>query len=98
MDVTRSHAVLWCGVMLVGSMLWAGPAAAQDRLPPIPADQLTAPQQQAVAAFRAARKAEPTGPFHPFLHSLEVMTRARALGDYLRYQTRLTPRHSEFVS
>jgi 4-carboxymuconolactone decarboxylase len=25
------------------------------------------------------------------------MTRTRALGDYLRYQTRLGPRHSEFV-
>jgi 4-carboxymuconolactone decarboxylase len=97
MDVIRSHAVPWCGVLLLGAMLSAQPAVAQDRLPPIPPDQLTAPQQQAVAAFRAARKAEPTGPFHPLLRSPEVMTRARALGDYLRYQTRLTPRLSEFV-
>ncbi len=72
-------------------------AAAQDRLPPIPATQLTPAQQQAVADFRAARMAELTGPFIPLLRSPEVMTRTRALGDYLRYQTRLGPRHSEFV-
>ncbi len=36
MDVTRSRVVRWCGVMLVGALPWAGPAAAQDRMPPIP--------------------------------------------------------------
>ena len=97
MDVTRSRAVVWCGVVLVGAMLSAGPAAAQDRMPPIPTAQLTPEQQQAVADFRAARNAELTGPFNPMLRSPEVMTRARALGDYLRYKTRLEPRHSEFV-
>ena len=97
MDVTRSRVVLRCGVMLASAMLWAGPAAAQDRMPSIPAGQLTPPQQQAVADFRAARNAELTGPFIPMLRSPEVMTRARALGDYLRYKTRLEPRLSEFV-
>jgi 4-carboxymuconolactone decarboxylase len=84
-------------LMLLTTVLATVPAAAQDRLPSIPAEQLTAPQQQAVADFRAARKAELTGPFIPLLRSPEVMTRTRALGDYLRYQTRLGPRHSEFV-
>jgi 4-carboxymuconolactone decarboxylase len=73
------------------------PLGAQDRLPPIPADAMTAPQRQAVADFRTARKAELTGPFIPLLRSPEVMSRTRALGDYLRYQTKLGPRHSEFV-
>ena len=72
-------------------------AQAQDRLPPIPADQLTAEQRQAVAEFGAARNAPMTGPFIPMLHSPEVMKRARAMGDYLRYKTALTPRQSEFV-
>ncbi len=66
-------------------------------MPAIPPDALTAEQRRAAAEFRAARKAEPTGPFVPLLRSPEVMTRAGALGDYLRYQTRLEPRHSEFV-
>jgi 4-carboxymuconolactone decarboxylase len=58
---------------------------------------MTAEQAQAVAEFRAARGVDISGPFVPFLRSPEVMTRARALGDYLRYRTRLPPRYSEFV-
>jgi 4-carboxymuconolactone decarboxylase len=84
-------------LMLLSTVLTTVPAAAQDRLPPIPTGQLTPAQQQAVTDVRAARKAELTGPFIPLLRSPEVMTRTRALGDYLRYQTRLGPRHSEFV-
>ena len=66
-------------------------------MPAIPADALTPQQQQAAADFRAARNAGLTGPFVPLLRSPEVLTRARALGDYLRYKTQLEPRHSEFV-
>jgi 4-carboxymuconolactone decarboxylase len=68
-----------------------------NRLPPLPADQLSEAQRQAVAEFKAARGADLTGPFHPLLRSPELMTRTRAMGDYLRYQTTLPPRLSEFV-
>lgn len=78
-------------------LLVAAPVDAQDRLPPIPAGRLTPEQQKAVAEFRAARKAEPTGPFVAMLRSPEVMTRARAMGDYLRFTSRLPPRQSELV-
>ena len=70
---------------------------AQDRMPPIPADKMTDQQKKAVEEFRAARKAEPNGPFTPMLRSPEVMTRARAMGDYLRYNSSLPPKLSEFV-
>ncbi len=72
---------------------------AQDRLPPIPADKMTAEQKKAVADFKAARGADAAvgGPFVPLLRSPEVMTRARAMGDYLRYNSALPPRLSEFV-
>lgn len=70
---------------------------APDRLPPIPAAQLTAAQREAVDAFKAARGAEVSGPFHPLLRSPELMTRTRAMGDYLRYKSSLPPRLSEFV-
>jgi 4-carboxymuconolactone decarboxylase len=73
------------------------PAPAQDRMPPIPADKMTDAQRAAVAAFKAARSAEISGPFVPLLRSPEVMTRARAMGDYLRYKSALPPRLSEFV-
>src|SRR6478672_5238594 len=72
-------------------------AVAQDRMPPIPADRLTAAQRAAIEEFKAARSAEISGPFVPLLRSPEVMTRARAMGDYLRYKSALPPRLSEFV-
>jgi 4-carboxymuconolactone decarboxylase len=72
-------------------------AVAQDRMPPIPADKLTTAQRTAIEEFKAARSAEISGPFVPLLRSPEVMTRARAMGDYLRYKSALPPRLSEFV-
>src|SRR3954451_5506528 len=72
-------------------------AVAQDRMPPIPADKLTDAQRKAIAEFKTARSAEISGPFVPLLRSPEVMTRARAMGDYLRYKSALPPRLSEFV-
>ena len=68
-----------------------------DRLPPLANDQLTSAQRDAVAAFKAARGTDVSGPFYPLLRSPELMTRARAMGDYLRYKSALPPRLSEFV-
>ena len=81
-------------VMVVGI---AASSRAQDRMPPIPADQLTDAQKTAIAEFKAARSADISGPFVPMLRSPEVMSRARAMGDYLRYKSSLPPRLSEFV-
>ena len=72
-------------------------ADGQDRMPPIPADKLTAAQKAAIAEFKAARSADISGPFVPLLRSPEVMNRARAMGDYLRFKSSLPPRLSEFV-
>jgi 4-carboxymuconolactone decarboxylase len=81
------------------AILLAAPvvARAQDRLPPIPADRMTDEQKKAVAEFKAARNAELTGPFNPLLRSPELLSRARAMGDYLRFVSALPPRLSEFV-
>lgn len=68
-----------------------------DRLPPIPADRLTPAQRESADAFKAARGVDVSGPFHPLLRSPELMTRTRAMGDYLRYNSALPPRLSEFV-
>jgi 4-carboxymuconolactone decarboxylase len=75
----------------------AAVAQGQDRMPPIPADKLTEAQKKAIAEFKAARSADISGPFVPLLRSPEVMNRARAMGDYLRYKSALPPRLSEFV-
>lgn len=91
------------GRWLVATMLATGvlatgtPAHAQERLGAIPADKMTPAQKQAVEEFKAARGVGISGPFVPLLRSPEVMNRARAMGDYLRYKSTLPPRLSEFV-
>jgi 4-carboxymuconolactone decarboxylase len=70
---------------------------AQDRMPPIPAEKMTDAQKKAVEEFRAARNAGVSGPFMVLLRSPEVMNRARAMGDYLRFKSVLPPRLSEFA-
>lgn len=72
-------------------------AHAQDRLPPIPDGRLTDAQRRAIAEFRDARNAGVSGPFVPLLRSPELLNRARALGDYLRFRSALPPRQSEFA-
>ena len=84
-------------VMAGASLAGAERAQAQDRMPPIPAEKLTDAQRRAIDEFKAARGAEISGPFVPLLRSPEVMTRARAMGDYLRFKSTLPPRLSEFV-
>lgn len=70
---------------------------AQDRMPPIPPAKMTDAQKKAVEEFKAARNAELNGPFVPLLRSPEVLSRARAMGDYLRFKSVLPPRLSEFA-
>ncbi len=71
-------------------------ANSQNRMPPIPADKMTNDQKKALEDFLAAR-GTPTGPWVALLRSPDVMTRARALSDYLRFKSVLPPRLSEFV-
>jgi 4-carboxymuconolactone decarboxylase len=70
---------------------------AQQRLPTIPPADYTAEQKQAVADFEAARKRPISGPFEVLLHSPQVMTVSRTLGDYLRYKSSIGTTLSELV-
>jgi len=88
-------AIAFVVLILVVSTL--ATAAAQDRMPPIDADKLTDAQKRAIEEFRAARSTGISGPFVPLLRSPEVLSRARALSDYLRFRSALPPRLSEFV-
>jgi 4-carboxymuconolactone decarboxylase len=80
-------------IMVLGSSV---DVLAQDRMGPIPKDQLTEQQAKALAEFVAAR-GQPTGPWIVLLRSPEVMSRARGLSDYLRYQSILPGWLREFV-
>ena len=73
------------------------PALAEDRLPTIPPQAYTAEQRQAAEAFEAARGKPPFGPFQPLMHSPEVMSLARAMGDYLRFKPKIGTTLSELV-
>ena len=76
----------------------AMPAAARDRMPPIPEDRMTAAQKAAVEEFRRARGTTRfDGPFVPLLRSPELLSRARNVGDYVRFDSVLPPRLGEFV-
>lgn len=72
-------------------------ANAQERLPTIPPAQYTDEQRQAAADFLATRKVPVFGPFEPLMHSPQVMTQARAMGDYLRYQSAIGNTLSELA-
>ena len=70
-------------------MLFAvvSPAAAQDRMPEIPPEKMTPAQKKAADEFAAGRGTAVFGPFVPLLRSPEIMLRAKAMGDYLRYKS-----------
>src|SRR6187200_56115 len=69
----------------------------KERLPHIAADQMTAEQKKAEEEFRAGRGYGLLGPFAVMLRSPEVMLRAKAMGDYLRFRNVLPKRVSEMV-
>src|SRR5882757_10743655 len=71
--------------------------ATLDRMPPIPAEKQTPEQKRAAAEFRAGRGYDLLGPFAVMLRSPEVMLRAKAMGDYLRFRNVLPKRVSEMV-
>src|SRR5690349_12664503 len=71
--------------------------AAEDRMPPIAAERLTAEQRKAAEEFAAGRGYGVSGPFAVMLRSPEVMLRAKAMGDYLRFRNVLPKRVSEMV-
>ena len=71
-------------------------ADAQERMPPIPAGKMTEAQKKAAAEFVAARGTL-SGPWAVLLRSPDVVNRARGLSDYLRFNSVLPPRLSEFV-
>ncbi len=71
---------------------------AQDRMPPIQPGAMTDAQLDAVQEHERIRGVPISGgPWVPLMRSPEVMRRSRAMGDYLRFNTALQPRLSEFV-
>jgi 4-carboxymuconolactone decarboxylase len=78
------------------AVLMSGDVAAQNRLPEIPESQLTEAQKAAVAEFTEVRS-NVSGPWQVILRSPGMLNPARSLSDYLRFNSSLPPRLSEFV-
>ena len=89
--------------VVAGAIAWAlaSPVCAQDRasdrMPPIAADKLTDAQKKAAETFAEGRGYAVRGPFVPLIRSPEVMLRAKAMGDYLRFKSTLGSRLNEMV-
>jgi 4-carboxymuconolactone decarboxylase len=70
---------------------------AQDRMPEIPVDKMTDAQRKAASEFSEGRGYAVRGPFTVMLRSPEVMLRAKAMGDYVRFKTSIPPRLNELA-
>ena len=69
---------------------------AQNRMPPIPAGSLTDEQRAAVAEFEQVR-GPLSGPWHVLVRSPGLLNPARSMSDYVRFNSSLPARLSEFV-
>jgi 4-carboxymuconolactone decarboxylase len=91
------HPIATRFAVLIALCALTAPAAAQDRMPPIAPDQYSDAQKKAAEAFAGGRGYDVRGPFVPLIRSPEVMLRAKAMGDYLRFKSTLAPRLSEMI-
>ena len=87
-------------VAIAAWLLAALPSAAfaQDRMPPIPAGAADRGAEEGGRRVQGrSQRRRLAGRSSPMLRSPEVMNRARAMGDYLRFKSVLPPRLSEFA-
>ena len=77
--------------------LFAAAAHAAERLPTIAPEKYSEEQKKAADEFLAVRKKPVFGPFEPLMYSPQVMSQARATGDYLRFNSALGNVLSELV-
>ena len=69
----------------------------QERLGVIPPEKMTEAQKKAAAEFAEGRGYAVRGPFAALIRSLEVMLRAKAMGDYLRFKSTIPPKLNELA-
>ena len=70
---------------------------ADDRLPPLTEEQMTAEQRAAAAEISSGPRGAVIGPFAPLLRSPELMTRLQKVGEYLRFESPLDRRLFEMT-
>lgn len=70
----------------------------EDRLPLPSPELMTEAQRAAANDLIAGPRKGVKGPFIPLLRSPELMSRLQKVGEYLRFQSSLAPRLSEFAT
>jgi len=93
---TKTILRLLAGTFMFG-LACGAVASAQDRLPPVAAEKMTPAQKKTVDEYKKVRGGEPGGPWAVLTRSPELMSRTLMLSDYLRFNSTLPPRLSEFV-
>jgi 4-carboxymuconolactone decarboxylase len=69
-----------------------------DRMPPIARERMSDAQRAAADELIAGPRKGVKGPFIPLLRSPELMARLQKLGEFLRFQSSLPVRISEFAT
>lgn len=69
----------------------------ESRMPPLAAADMTGAQRKAADEMAAGPRKGVKGPFIPLLRSPELMDRLQKVGEYLRFQSSLEQRISEFI-
>lgn len=69
-----------------------------DRMPPIPADELTDEQRKAVADITSGLRGEIRGPYWPILRSPGFLMSVHRVGEYTRYHCKLDHRINEMAT
>lgn len=82
---------------LLITALLTSPALAQDRFPEIPVARMTLEQKAIVDAIASSPRRSAAGPFNAWLRSPALVDRLQQVGQYVRFQSSLPPRLSEFV-
>ena len=93
MKISKGKAIAGACILLAA----AGIAAAQDRMPPIPADKMSEVQKKVAAEVIAGPRGELVGPFIALLRSPDFMGRLQKVGEYIRYQNSLGHKLTEFT-
>jgi 4-carboxymuconolactone decarboxylase len=88
-----------CLMMLAASFVLASTSVAlgQARFPDIPRDQLTEALKEVHDAIASGPRGGVRGPFGPLLRSPELTDRVQKLGEYLRFNSSLSPRLNEMA-
>jgi 4-carboxymuconolactone decarboxylase len=68
-----------------------------NRMPPLAVDKMTDAQRKTAEEMIAGPRKGVNGPFVPLLRSPELLDRLQKVGEYLRFQSSLEQRISEFI-